>query len=152
MLINGEMILGATLYDQPTAQGAATNTYGFYSLTLPAGEYIFTVRSLGYQSLTDTIRLIKNVVRDYRLSPASVQLQEVVVSEAEDEAGEDARSPRMGMSRIPLRLLASVPAIGGEADVVKLVQLMPRGDTGRGRVYRHVCAGRRRGSESNYAR
>jgi hypothetical protein len=124
--LSGEMIIGATIYDQPSGQGTATNTYGFYSLTLPAGEYIFTVRLLGYQTITDTIRLTGNVVRDYRLSTTAVQLQEVVVeSGSEDEAEEDASSPRMGMTRIPLRLLASVPAIGGEADVVKLVQLMP---------------------------
>jgi hypothetical protein len=123
--LSGEMILGATLYDQPGGQGTATNTYGFYSLTLPAGAYVFTIRSLGYQPLTDTIRLTGNEVRDFRLAPVAVQLQEVVVSEAEAEAGEDATSPRMGMNRISLRLLASVPAIGGEADVVKLVQLMP---------------------------
>ncbi len=123
--LSGEMIIGATLNDQPSGKGTATNTYGFYSLTLPAGAYIFTVQSLGYQTLTDTVRLQGNLVRDFKLTPVAVQLREVVVEAQNDDAGEDAASPRIGVARIPLRLLASVPAIGGEADVVKLVQLMP---------------------------
>ncbi len=122
---SGEMILGATVYDPASGKGSAANAYGFYSVTLPAGVYFLTVRSVGYQPLVDTIRLTAHTVHHFKLSPAQVQLQEVVVeAEADDPAGErNAAGP--GIVKLPMKLLRSLPAIGGETDVLKMVQLLP---------------------------
>ena len=43
-----ELLLGATIYDQATGSGTVTNTYGFFSLTLPSGPAELTVSYIGY--------------------------------------------------------------------------------------------------------
>jgi hypothetical protein len=122
---SGEMILGATVYDPVSGQGSAANAYGFYSATLPAGVYILTVRSVGYQPLVDTVRLTAHTVRHFRLSPAQVQLQEVVVEAGTDDPAEERNAAGPGIVKLPMKLLRSLPSIGGETDVLKMVQLLP---------------------------
>ncbi|MFA6703056.1 MAG: hypothetical protein WCS06_10395, partial [Dysgonamonadaceae bacterium] len=36
--VNGEPLLSATVFDTLSARGSETNNYGYYSITLPAGE------------------------------------------------------------------------------------------------------------------
>ena len=36
---NGETLIGATVYSKSVGQGVISNNYGFYSLTLPEGDY-----------------------------------------------------------------------------------------------------------------
>jgi hypothetical protein len=122
---SGEMILGATVYDPASGKGSAANAYGFYSVTLPAGVYFLSVRSVGYQPLVDTIRLTAHTVHHFRLSPAQVQLQEVVVQAETDDPSEERNAAGPGIVKLPMKLLRSLPAIGGETDVLKMVQLLP---------------------------
>jgi len=121
----GEMILGATVYDPASGEGSAANAYGFYSVTLPAGVYYLTVRSVGYQPLTDTVQLAGNTVRHFRLTPAAVQLQEVVVEAGADDPAEEREAAPPGIVKLNMKLLRTLPALGGETDVLKMVQLLP---------------------------
>ncbi len=122
---SGEMLIGATIYDPASGKGGTANAYGFYSMTLPAGTYIFTVQSLGYQPLVDTLRLAGNTVHHFRLLPLQIQLEEIVVREDEQDSEEERSRAGMGVIRLPMKLLQSMPSLGGEADVMKMVQLMP---------------------------
>ncbi len=122
---SGEMIIGATVFDPSSGKGTAANSYGFYSLTLPAGSYIITIQSIGYQALIDTLLLNGNTNRNYKLNTAQIQLQEVIIN-GEEDGTQGGRNPiQMGIQKIPLKLFKSIPAVGGEADIMKMIQLMP---------------------------
>ena len=82
----GEELLYATISVKGKGVGATTNLYGFYSLTLPAGEYTLEYAYIGYQRKLFEIDLQKDMKIDIELSPDSKQLEEVVVTaESDDE-------------------------------------------------------------------
>ena len=45
---NGEDLLGASIYIKELNKGTVSNNYGFYSITLPKGEYTLEDAYLGY--------------------------------------------------------------------------------------------------------
>jgi hypothetical protein len=48
---NGEMLAGVTIFMNNLKTGTSTNTYGFYSITIPAGNYDLQYSYIGYQTL-----------------------------------------------------------------------------------------------------
>ena len=56
---SGENLIGVSIYDKQTYKGTASNQYGFYSLTLPQGDYIIIYSFIGYKSITKKITLDK---------------------------------------------------------------------------------------------
>ena len=49
---SGENLIGVSIYDKQTYKGTASNQYGFYSLTLPQGDYVIIYSFIGYKSIT----------------------------------------------------------------------------------------------------
>ena len=45
---NGEALIGATIYFPDLKTGVVTNTYGFYSVSVPPGAYKVTFSCIGY--------------------------------------------------------------------------------------------------------
>jgi len=119
----GEVLIGATIYVEPLKTGTAANEYGFYSLTLPTGSYALTVSFLGYQSEKLDIRLDKDVHHDFRLSPVSEKLEEVIVKGTRGDA--NITSPEMSVSRLNMKEIKNIPVLFGEQDVLKTIQLLP---------------------------
>ena len=87
---NGESLINATvqctLTNQPfktagyaTRAATTTNSYGFYSITLPEGDYEIQASYLGYAEKHKYINLKKNHHEDFQLKEDN-QLQEVVVT------------------------------------------------------------------------
>lgn len=119
---SGEKLISATLLDLNSSQGTVTNTYGFYSLTLPKGKVKLKVSYVGYAEQIQEIDLKENLSMDIRLKP-SVTLQEVEVVATKAERIEN----RSQMSRIdvPIEQIKKIPALLGEVDVLKALQLLP---------------------------
>ncbi|MCD8739382.1 TonB-dependent receptor [Mucilaginibacter roseus] len=121
----GETLIGATVRIQNASaqSAAATNAYGFYSLTNTAGEYTFTITYTGYQQVTKTINLTADTKLNVDLQSGS-ELAEVVIS-ATDRKNENVRSPQMGLDKLNMKDLDNIPVIFGEKDVLKTIQLLP---------------------------
>lgn len=119
---SGERLIGATVYALQARDGAATNRFGFFTLGLPVGERILEVRSVGFQ--TDTLRL--NLTRDTTLTirlTAGQELRDVLVEDS--RIGRIEESTRTGLVEIPVATLQRLPALGGEVDLFKVLQLLP---------------------------
>ncbi|MFK7806710.1 MAG: TonB-dependent receptor [Saprospiraceae bacterium] len=119
----GEMLIQATVYNKanPVA-GVTTNNYGFYSLRLPKGEYTIVFSYIGY--ITQELEV--NLIEDQRLNvemQAGVQFQEVVVT-ATDE-NEQVQSADMGRVELSMSQVEKLPALMGEVDILKTLQLLP---------------------------
>ena len=119
---SGEKLIGATVYDYKSGQGTSANEYGFFSLTLPAGELHLQVSYVGYPAYTDTFRLGANLTMNFSLE-ASIALDEVVVTT--HRPGDVVEDAQMSSIHIPIRDIKSIPMFMGEADVIKTIQLMP---------------------------
>lgn len=122
---SGETLIGANIVnlDNPQ-QGAATNLYGFYSLTLPEGKYRIVCSYLGYQDQFFEIQLDKSLTLNVELSEG-VLMEEVVISADKDERRKNVEGTQMGTIDIPIENIKKLPAIFGEVDILKTLQLLP---------------------------
>lgn len=119
----GEELIGASIFVKELKTGGITNVYGFYSITIPGGKYIIKYSYIGYETQSTEINLVENIKQDIELSPSSTSLEEVVVSaEAVDE---NIKSTEMGIVKLNVKEIKSIPVIFGEQDILKIIQLMP---------------------------
>ncbi len=122
-LDSGEDLIGATLYIKELGTGAATNVYGFYSLTLPAGSYTITISFIGYDPITQTIDLNRDIQQNWELGLGAQQLEEVVVSG--EALNSNVSKNEMSTIRLSSKTIKDVPAVLGEPDVIKSILLLP---------------------------
>lgn len=120
---DGEAIIGAIVYKEGTQVSTTTNEYGFYSLTLPAGKHKIITSYLGYTNIVTEIDLTKNTTLNFEPKEQGRDLAEVEVSaEAEDK---NIKSTEMSATKIDMKQIQKMPALLGEVDVIKTIQLLP---------------------------
>ncbi|MCO6493012.1 MAG: TonB-dependent receptor, partial [Phaeodactylibacter sp.] len=120
---SGEPLISANVYDSRSGSGAVTNTYGFYSLTLPADSVSLSFSYIGYDAVRRELYLDKDISLNIGLEGA-VQLEEVVVSSTKSGARIEERT-QMSQIDVPVAQIKRVPALLGEVDVLKALQLLP---------------------------
>jgi hypothetical protein len=120
---NGESLTGATIARMGTSQGAAANEYGFYSLTLPKGDHVISVSMIGYSTYTFELALYSNITRNFELAEESTSLEEVVVTG--EAADRNVKSVEMGVARLDIKQINKIPALLGEVDLIRAIQLLP---------------------------
>ena len=120
---SGEALAGASVYLPALSLGTAANAYGFYSLSLPGGTYRVAVTYVGYRPDTLLVRLDRNQSVSIALQPAATQLDSVTVASPRSEEGPE--SVRTGMHQLDMGTLRKLPALAGEVDVMRSLQLLP---------------------------
>lgn len=130
-----ELLPGVNIYLPLQKTGTTTNNYGFYSITLPAGDYELQYSFVGYSAEIRQVALQADQVIDIDLT-ASITLKEVVVSGEQIERATE--SAQMSMVSLPVTQVKNIPALLGEKDVFKALQLMPgvqKGSEGNSGLY-----------------
>src|SRR5258705_4892837 len=61
---NGEALIGATVFIKELKTGTATNVYGFYSITVPAGNYTLDFSYVGYSTIQQPLDLTNSIRPD----------------------------------------------------------------------------------------
>jgi hypothetical protein len=119
----GESLIKAVIRIQelPNA-GIISNEYGFYSLSLPKGNYVVVVSQVGYETLVQKIKLDSSVSIDFKLETKN-QLREVVVESS--RKNDNLTKAQMGTETINMSAISKVPVIFGEKDLLKTIQLLP---------------------------
>ena len=56
----GEELIGVTIYIKELKAGTITNAYGFYSLTLPEGDFTVVFSYMGYNSYEEMVSIGKS--------------------------------------------------------------------------------------------
>ncbi|MFC3561994.1 TonB-dependent receptor [Pedobacter jamesrossensis] len=120
----GETLIGATVkLSGKTSAATQTNAYGYYALTQPEGDYNLVISYAGYLSVAKSISLNKDTKLNEELKSAN-DLAEVTVS-ATNRKNENVKSAQMGLERVDMKSLNSIPVLLGEKDVLKTIQLLP---------------------------
>ena len=119
----GEELIGATIYIRDLKTGTVTNVYGFYSITLPEGNHSLEYSYIGHETLLKEINLNENKRIDISLFEASETLEEVVVT-AERKNDNIVRT-EMSTMKLQAIEIKKIPALFGEIDVIKTLQLLP---------------------------
>ncbi len=120
---SGEALIGASLFVQEINKGVATNVYGYYSITLDQGEHTLLVRYLGYRDQVRPINLTADTRIDFDLVDAATVIREAEVVGRKGKGNTE--STDMGRIDVDVQKLRTLPAVFGEVDVLKMVQLLP---------------------------
>lgn len=120
---NGEALIGATIVDPASGKGAISNTYGFYSLTLPQGSYTLQISYLGYLTRTLPVTLVRHLSFNIGLTENNTAIEEITIST--DTLGRLIHQSRLGMNQIRPRQVEEMPAFMSEPDVIKSLYGLP---------------------------
>jgi hypothetical protein len=120
--ISLEYLPGAYIYLPGYETGTRTNNYGFYSITVPEADSAELVVSfVGYTPAIITIPFRQNRNLNFELKPNTL-LNEVTITDRKERPSE---SVKMSSLKVPVEQIKKVPALLGEKDVLKVLQLMP---------------------------
>lgn len=117
-----ETLIGVNIYVPSVNFATATNEYGFYSLSLPAGNYSVNISMIGYADINEEIALDQNIRRNYNMTPGE-ELQEVVIET--DRPRSNIRKPEISVNRMTIEGIKQMPVVLGEVDVLKSILLLP---------------------------
>ena len=125
---SGERLIGASVYDTVSHQGAVTNTAGFYTLTIAGNQkpkaespIVLVASYVGYNGAYREVTADDTEVH-FELHSAT-KLQEVTVRGHQSLTAP--QNVQMSAIEVPVNQILSIPAFGGEVDVLKAIQLLP---------------------------
>jgi hypothetical protein len=121
---SGENLPNANVQVLGKDLGVSTNTYGYYSFTLPEGTYTLKASYIGYEALTKEVAVKENVKQDFKLSPRSSMQKEIVVR-SKGRKDENVKTTQVGIHQLSVESIKKLPVILGEVDVLKAIQLLP---------------------------
>lgn len=120
---SGETLIGATAYVSQLDKGAITNEYGFYSLSIPEGEYELIYSYIGFEDIVKNIDLKANMKIDIELGFQAAELEEiVVVGEPKDK---NVTNTEMSVNKLDIRTIQKMPTLLGEVEVLRSILLLP---------------------------
>jgi hypothetical protein len=132
---SGEDMIGAMVQVKELSNyGAVTNVYGFYSISLPKGNYTLIYSYIGFEKRTVKIKLDKDIKKNVNLISSSQYIEGVEITGERSDA--NVTSPEMSVTKVTIKEVEKIPVIFGEKDVMKTIQLLPgiksEGDGGAG--------------------
>ncbi len=118
----GEPLVGATIYIKELGKGTACNSFGFYSITVPKGQYKVEYRLIGMQTTQRNIIIHSDGKLNVEMKDKPASLKEVVVTAKREDM---VRNLRMGVEKLTMKTLKQLPMGMGEADIIKSTLLLP---------------------------
>jgi hypothetical protein len=118
-----ETLIGVNVFILETKTGITTNEYGFYSITLPKGNYTISISYVGYQKIEEQVSLNSNFKKNILVTESSQQLKEVVI--VENKKRVDISKPEMSVNKLTIQEIKEMPVIFGEVDIIKSILTLP---------------------------
>jgi hypothetical protein len=119
----GEELIGAAIKVKGTNLGSVTNVYGYYSLTLPAGDYTVAYDFIGYNEIEKPVKLNKSIRMDIKLAEASEIIDEIELTGVKEN--ENITTTQMSVTSLSSKEIKKMPALLGETDIIRSLTLLP---------------------------
>ena len=120
---SGEDLIGAAVSIQNHNFTAISNSYGFYSISIPEGDYTIYINQMGYAKQEISVKLHANQTINFRLDAINYQLEDIEVTG--NKGDRNITALEMGNVKINPRQIENIPVLFGEHDLIKTMQLMP---------------------------
>ena len=119
-----ELLIGVTIYLSDKSAGTVSNYFGYYAMELTEGKHTIIYNFIGYKAIEKEVTISKDLVLTVELPSMESALSEVVVnaSKTQKKVSEEVR---MSSIEVPIKTIKDIPALFGEKDVLKVLQLMP---------------------------
>ena len=119
---NNETLIGVNVIVKGTKIFTITNEYGFYSLTLPKGDYELGISYVSYETIKENISLSQNIKKNYNLIESGEILDEVIITEKNKT---NTRKPEMSVNKMSITTIKQMPVVLGEVDIIKSILFLP---------------------------
>ena len=120
---SNETLIGVSVYVAELNIGTYTNEYGFYSITLPKGNYTILTSYIGFETLSEKIEINQNVKKNFSLKESKQELKEVVITS--NIYKNNVKKPEMSVNKLSVNTIKQMPAILGETDLIKSILTLP---------------------------
>lgn len=121
----GEELIGASVFEPQSGAGAITNLYGFYSLTLPAGSYQLEFGYLGFDTKSISVDLLQNINQNVAIEETALMATETEIVVKAEKEDRNVESVTMSREKMSIEKIKTIPAVMGEVDIIKAIQLLP---------------------------
>ena len=120
----GETLIGVAVYEPKLKVGVTTNEKGNYELELPFGNHILQFSYVGFKTVEKSIAIgQKPQTLNVRLEPDVTRLNEVQVTSQKPDR--NVSEMAMSVQSLDMITIKKIPALMGEVDVIKTIQLLP---------------------------
>ncbi|MCR5036614.1 MAG: TonB-dependent receptor [Bacteroidales bacterium] len=120
----GEALVGAAIYNDSLQIGTVTDFNGYYNLQLQPGVYTIRYSYLGFTTVEKFVVIDNSRKRlNVNMKMESQMLDKVVISSERKDA--NVRELAMSVQKLEMVKIRKIPALMGEVDVIKAVQLLP---------------------------
>ena len=120
---SNETLIGVSVYFPDLKSGTSTNEYGFYSITIPKGNYKISINYLGYKTINENISLSKKTSKDFYLFEDTENLDEIIIETNIEKL--NIKTPQMSVNKLSVKTIKQIPVVLGEADIIKSIILLP---------------------------
>lgn len=118
----GEDLIGASIFNITSQQGTTANNYGFFSITQQRDSVHLRISYVGYQTQAIKFFLERDTTIRIELQNGTELKAVEILGTAEDQIQE---STQMSSIDVPIDQIKKMPALLGEVDVLKVLQLLP---------------------------
>ncbi|WP_298121710.1 TonB-dependent receptor [Flavobacterium sp.] len=119
---NNETLIGVNILVKGTKNFTSSNEYGFYSITLPKGDYELNISYVGYEIVDEKISLTENVSKNFSLTESENLIEEVIITE---KTKTNTRKPEMSVNKLSINTIKQMPVVLGEVDIIKSILFLP---------------------------
>lgn len=120
---SNETLIGVNVYIPELQSGTTTNEYGFFSLSIPKGDYTLQISYMGFQTSEEKISLQQNLRKNISLDNSTQNLDEIVITERKNIA--NIKKPEMSVNKLTIQEIKKMPAVMGETDILKSILQLP---------------------------
>lgn len=121
--LNNETLIGVTIFIREAKMTVTTNSYGFYSITLPKGNYSIVVSYVGFDNLEEQLSLTQNTKRNFEMIENSKSLEGVTIRSNPNKI--NIGKPEMSINKLSITTIRKMPPMMGEVDVLKSILQLP---------------------------
>ena len=122
---NNSPMIGVAVYVESLSYGTVTGEDGRYELTFSQkGDYMLRFSFVGYKMEKMEVKVVNGRQScDVMMSVESKMLDDVVVSSQRKD--ENVKELVMSVQKLDMVKIKKIPALMGEVDVIKAIQLLP---------------------------
>jgi len=120
---SGESLIGAVIKIPELNVNSYSNKYGFYSISVPEGDYALEISYIGFNTLRDSLHIHENQQKTFELISSENTIEEIVIAGKKED--QNVTSGQMGNMKFTMEELKNIPVVFGEKDILKTIQLLP---------------------------
>ncbi len=113
----GERLLGANIYNTQGEQGTYSNSFGFFSLTLPEGAVNIVISYIGFEDFQMPLKLDKNIFRSFQLR------RDLLLGTVEINSKDFKDNSNPNVEPVSPKEIEQMPTMGGETDLMRVINM-----------------------------